>query len=124
MKNILPALLISLILTVHSCKSVDLRTQHISKNDAKSLERRGRDLLEESKLAMGYQKLINAEVYETTTVFDWTGFWLMVPMNTFPGNNKKQLKLRFATNSFDGQVEYLEGRKKGKIMGLQSWGGL
>ncbi|XLS30280.1 hypothetical protein ACJD0Z_05480 [Flavobacteriaceae bacterium M23B6Z8] len=44
-------------------------------------------------------------------------------MNAFPGNNNKPIQLRFATNSFDGQLEYLEGRKKGTIQGLQSWEG-
>jgi hypothetical protein len=44
-------------------------------------------------------------------------------MNSFPGNNNKEMQLRLATNSFDGQVEYKDGRKKNDIRGVQSWKG-
>jgi len=44
-------------------------------------------------------------------------------MNSLPGNNNNDIQFRFATNTFDGQVEYLEGRKNNEIYGIQSWKG-
>lgn len=106
-----------------SCKSVDLRTDYLRENAATTLEEKGRELLRQSRRAMGYDRLGETEVYEAEALYNWKGIWLMMPMNAFPGNNNNKLKLRFATNSFDGQLEYLEGRKKGLIQGLQSWEG-
>ena len=112
-----------LIIVLVSCKSVDLRTDYLTQNQNESLEAKGRSMLEDARNAMGYDKLNDADIYEADALFNWKGIWLLMPMNAFPGNNNKALKLRFATNSFDGQVEYLEGRKKGIIQGLQSWEG-
>ncbi len=114
------ALLLSLM---QACKSVDLRSEDLKNNKITNSEQKGKELLIAAKLAMGYDKLANTEVYEADAIFDWKGFWLIMPMNTFPANNDNLLKLRYATNSFDGQVEYLEGRKKGIIQGIQSWEG-
>ncbi len=123
MKSILKILIITLIAVgMQSCKSVDLRTDVVL-NNPNSNEQKGKQLLEKAVKTMGYDKLTDAQVYETTAQFNWKGVWLTMPMNALPGNNNKDLKFRFATNSFDGQVEYLEGRKKGTIQGLQSWEG-
>lgn len=114
--------IVSLFL-ITSCASVDLRPDELVSGNVQGSIHKGRALLNESKKAMGYDKLASTEVYESTTTYKWKPFWLMMPMNAFPGSNKKEVQLRFATNSFDGQIEYLEGRKKGKIVGLQSWEG-
>ncbi len=108
---------------IQSCKSVDLRTNALKENTISNSEQMGRQLLLEAKTAMGYDKLSNTEVYETSATFNWKGGWLIMPMNAFPGNNNKELQLRLATSSFDGQVEYKEGRKKNTIQGVQSWQG-
>ncbi|WP_422858884.1 hypothetical protein ACOKFD_16250 [Flagellimonas sp. S174] len=123
MKNYILLSLLALALFSQSCKSVDLRTDYLQNNTTANLEEQGRNLLRNAKTAMGYDKLATTEVYEANALFNWKGIWLLMPMNAFPGNNNNDLKLRFATNSFDGQVEYLEGRKEGTIMGLQSWEG-
>ena len=124
MKNVLKlsGLLLSIAL-FNSCAAVDLRTEAVKNNTEENAEKMGRELLTETKIAMGYDRLSSTEVYEAKTVFNWKGLWLLLPMNTFPGNNKKTLSMRFATNTFDGQVEYYEGRKKGTIQGVQSWEG-
>ena len=122
LKQSIPFLILTLSLMGMSCKSVDLRTPYMAENP-ENLEERGKALLETAKKAMGYDRLAQTQVYEARTVFDWKGFWLLMPMNAFPGNNKENVQLRFATNSFDDQVEYLSGRKKGTVQGLQSWEG-
>ncbi len=123
MKSMLKLSIISfLVISMLSCKSVDLRTDVVI-HTPNSNEQKGKQLLEKAVIAMGYDKLLQAQVYEATAQFNWKGIWLTMPMNALPGNNNKEIKFRFVTNSFDGQVEYLEGRKKGTIQGLQSWKG-
>lgn len=107
---------------ITSCGAVDLRTSTVL-NDPNSTEQNGRLLLENSMKKMGYEAFSKTKVYEATAQFKWKGIWLTMPMNSFPGNNKKDLRFRFATNTFDGQIEYLEGRKQGTIQGIQSWQG-
>ncbi len=124
MKNLLKlSSLIIIISLSQSCKSIDLRTTALKSNSIINSEQKGKILLNEAKIIMGYDKLANTEVYEANTKFDWNGAWLLMPMNAFPGNNGNALQLRLATNSFDGQVEYLEGRKESTIQGVQSWQG-
>ncbi|GAA0873361.1 hypothetical protein GCM10009117_25080 [Gangjinia marincola] len=124
MKYLFKFLIIVIAVSVlQSCKSVDLRSELLQSDSITNPEQRGRDLLNEAKIAMGYDKLSETEVYEVDALFNWKGIWLLMPMNAFPGNNNNALKLRLATNSFDGQVEYLEGRKTNTIQGVQSWQG-
>ncbi len=113
---------ITLLFVLQSCKSVDLRSEYLLERPNQA-ESTGRELLQASMEKMGYDKLAETQVYEVTAQFKWKGVWLTMPMNAFPGNNKKDLQFRFATNTFDGQLEYLEGRKKGVIQGMQSWQG-
>ncbi|PIB38640.1 hypothetical protein [Maribacter sp. 4G9] len=108
---------------LQSCKSVDLRSEALKTNSISNEEQKGKKFLNQAKTAMGYDKLSDTKVYEANAIFNWKGAWLIMPMNTFPGNNNNNLKLRFATNSFDGRLEYLEGRKKNTIQGVQSWKG-
>ena len=108
----------------YACKTVDLRSDYLQKNaQTHSLEERGRQLLEEAGRQMGYDQLSQTEAYEVTANFKWNPFFAMMPMNALPGNLGKDIQFRFATNTFDGQVAYLEGRKENKTYGLQSWEG-
>ena len=112
-----------LAVILHSCKTVDLRTDYVKEQTAQNAEEKGRQLLADAAKKMGYDKLANTKVYETTANFKWKGLWPLMPMNSLPGNLNKDIKFKFATNSFDGQVEYLKGRKEGLVQGLQSWEG-
>lgn len=105
-----------------SCAAVDLRTDLI-KNSPNDSETKGRELLTDAVQKMGYDKLSETQTYSVTANFDWASFWRLMPMNTFPGNHNNDLEFKFATNSFDGQMTYLEGRKEGLTQGLQSWQG-
>ncbi|MBX2828904.1 MAG: hypothetical protein KTR22_12130 [Flavobacteriaceae bacterium] len=117
-------LLLITVSVLYSCKSVDLRSDYLKENTAENgMAQKGIQLLKEANTAMGYSNLASTQVYEATAHFKWKGALLLMPMNSLPGNNKKDIQFRFATNSFDGQVEYLEGRKENKIHGLQSWQG-
>ncbi len=119
--NKLYILIIVVVLT--SCKAVDIRTDYLLSRSNGSTEAQGRELLAKAVDVMGYDKLEKTRSYEVTAQFNWKGAWLLLPMNALPGNNNNDIQFRFATNTFDGQVEFLEGRKDDKIFGIQSWQG-
>lgn len=121
MKKIALSIIASVVL-LSSCKMADVRTDQMLRQDiTKSHELKGKQLLRASIEAMGYDKLDNIESYETVARFNWKFPWAVMPVNSLPGAKGNDIRFRFKTNSFDGQVEYLEGRKKGDIHGLQSW---
>lgn len=125
MKNYLKIMGLLLLLSFfYSCKTVDLRSNYlIERSLEQDLTQKGVTLLTRSYEAMGYDKLALTKTYEAKAKFQWRKALLLMPMNSLPGNNENEIQFRFATNTFDGQVEYLEGRKEKKIFGLQSWQG-
>lgn len=115
-------LLITIVLFFFaSCKTVDIRPDYALKNRTETDTEKGKRLLKETYSKMGYDKLEATQTYEVNSLFKWKMPWTMMPMNALPGNKGKDIKFKFATNTFDGQVDYLEGRRKGKTYGLQSW---
>jgi len=104
-----------------SCSVRDLRTTHAKENRSESEIIKGKRLLEETYLAMGYDNLKDVKTYTAKSRFNWKMPWTLMPMNALPGNKGKELEFKFATRTFDGQVDYLEGRKAGNTYGLQSW---
>lgn len=116
--------IIASVLFFNSCKLADVRTDYMHIQEQKSIKTnrdKGRQLLQASIVAMGYDKLSSVESYETIAQFNWKFPWSAMPLNSLPGAKGNDIKFKFNTNSFDGQVEYLAGRKKGDIHGLQSW---
>jgi len=108
------------------CKTVDLRTSTIKEASTtkEELEKQGRALLQESVIAMGYDKLDSLDTYEAVVNFKWKFPWTLMPMNAFPGSGrsgKKSQKFEFAPLTFDGRITYLDGKKKGNIYGLQGF---
>ena len=94
----------AVLLSISSCKLVDLRTDHLKESHSDN-ETKGRSLLEESVRAMGYNKLAELETYEVETKFKWKFPWSIMPMNSFPGtgrSGKRAEKLRFIAGNFDG----------------------
>ena len=87
------------------------------------VEDRGRALLQSTYAAMGYDQLATTATYSMTAHFTWSPVWSKMPMNALPGNKNNDLRFRFATGTFDGQVEYLEGKRAGHVYGMQSWRG-
>lgn len=110
-----------LFLGITSCKTVDLRTDHALENNQERDTEKGKRLLKETYFKMGYDKFAETNTYEANSLFKWRIPWTMMPMNALPGNKNKDIHFKFATNTFDGNIKYLEGRKKGKTYGLQSW---
>lgn len=121
MKSYLFLAVLTIFISFSACKTIDIRSDYALQNDTETDREKGKRLLQETYTKMGYDHLATVENYEVNSVFKWKFFWSMMPMNALPGNKGKLLKFRFAANTFDGQVTYLEGRKKGKTYGLQSW---
>ncbi|MEO1051020.1 MAG: hypothetical protein AAFX87_10350 [Bacteroidota bacterium] len=120
MRNTL--LIILIIGLLQACKMADVRPDQLKSGRINaSDQQKGQALLEESIKAMGYDKFATVETYETTAQFYWRFPWNTMPMHSFPGARNKPLRFRFQVGSFDGQAEYLAGRKEGYTFGLQSW---
>ncbi|MEM8527882.1 MAG: hypothetical protein AAGG68_24790 [Bacteroidota bacterium] len=120
MKNMMSNILVLLlVLGANACKVADIRTSNLKQQESTS--EKGRNVLEASIKAMGYDHLNNYKTYSAKSVFEWKPFWSMMPMNALPGNKNKEIEFHFSTNSFDGRVNYFKGRKKGDYHGIQSW---
>jgi len=116
---IITALVMSLMLG--ACHK-DLRTQTIKQStDTKSLEEQGRKLLAEAYQAHGMDDLKKHLGYEVDAQFKFHFPFRTMNMNPFKVGPDDQVRLRYAVNTFDGQMEYLAGRKKGQIYGAQSF---
>lgn len=122
-KNTKLLLVLFLLSLIYSCKTVDIRTDYSLENMNVQNTQKGKELLKETYTKMGYGYLQEVENYEVNSLFKWKMPWTMMPMNALPGNKGKRILFKFNPNTFDGQVTYLEGRKKGKTYGLQSWQG-
>lgn len=106
---------------ISSCAVRDLRTDYAKNTQEIADFEKGKRLLERSYLKMGYDNLDQTNNYEVKSLFDWKWPWTWMPMNALPGNKGKVIKFKFATNTFDGNILYTEGRKKGNVYGVQSW---
>lgn len=107
-------------LAVQGCAIADLRTDALKENSiSPSAEERGRSLLKASWKAQGMDQLSNFQTYEVIAQDHWKG--LLGSMGNVWPVNQKDMRFRFAVNTFDSQVEVLEGKKKGFIAGQQSW---
>lgn len=118
MKNTLITLLI--IGSLSGCKLSDLRTDYLLENGiTESSEEKGGRILEEVYRNQGFDKLETFQTYSVVGSDHWKGL-LGKTGNPWPVNEDK-IKIRYITNTFDSQLEVLEGKKKGLIAGLQSW---
>lgn len=116
--------LIGIALTIFILISIfflaDLRTSDI-KNDTQSEEQIqfAKNLLNEVIKKQGMDKINQFTTYEIVATDDWKGF--MGKMVTSWDWNNDEMSMRFSVGDFDGQVEVLQGEKKGFIAGIQSW---
>lgn len=119
---LLPFTLILLLASITSCSIANLQPDAlVEQRVGPNPEEQGRALLAATVAAMGYDKLAQTQSYGVTANFKWATVWGMMPMNSLPGAKNKDIRFRFATNTFDGQLEFLEGNRQGEIVGVQSW---
>ncbi len=98
----------------------DMRTKMIKKDGLSSLNvDKGKTLLNTTWEKHGFSNLANHKVYSLVAKDTWKG--LMGKMGKPWPEVKSKLKLKYAINTFDSQVEFLDGKRKKTIAGLQSW---
>lgn len=100
--------------------SVDLLPRSLQGDtQAVESEAKGKAVMQKAWLAHGVDSLNTHEVYQFTAVDHWKG--MMAGMGKLWPQKKTALTLKYAPNTFDAQVEFLDGATKGLIAGLQSW---
>lgn len=115
MKNSFFSLLITILFSA-CVSSVSTKTV---KQEGHSNSAKGKKLLTEAWLAQGMDKLNNYKTYETQLTDTWNGF---VGKASSPWPEPSvDLNLKYALRSFDGQVTFNSGKRKGETEGLQSW---
>lgn len=102
---------------IHSCKIADI-------SQVTSLEKNKSEAIAEQKLAevissQGFDVMASKNTYTFTATDDWPGlFGKMVKI--WP-DEKTTLKFKHNFNTFDGSALFLNGKKKGDLIGIQSW---
>lgn len=111
--------LLILIAVLSSCKA-NLRPKSIKNNpNSTALETKGKSIISAAHKAHGIDNLLKNEVYQFTATDEWKG--LMGGMGKLWPQKTTNLSFKYATNTFDGQVLFNDGKTKGKTVGLQSW---
>lgn len=121
MKSSISTILVVLLaLSLSACGLADLRTSAQKEGNLPSdSEEIGAELLERAIKAQGVDKMSNFQNYEVVAVDHWKG--LFGTLGKVWPTKKAKLRLRYAIDSFDSQLEFLDGKERGMIAGLQSW---
>lgn len=82
-------------------------------------EQTAKDLLQQVVSAQGFEVLQEANTYEFNATDDWPGF--IGKMTKIWPEQKSKIHFRHNFNTFDGSAEFLDGRRKGDKIGLQTW---
>lgn len=114
----LAVLALTVVLAI-GCRS-DIRTKYVkSEQQSPSSEAKGKALLDAAWKAQGLDKLNNHKVYSFHGHDVWRGVLGSVG-KVWPGKDI-HMDFKYEIGSFDGQVKYQSGKKKGHINGLQNW---
>lgn len=108
------------VFLLQSCGIYDLRTSDIKKEgiQAANIEK-GKMILEKAWRAQGMNNLHAFKTYSFDGKDTWRG--LLGGMGKVWKDKKLSLKFKFRINTFDGQVQFLDGKDKGTASGLQDW---
>ncbi len=113
-------LFIGLALVLSSCSIADLRTPEIKQDrQAASLQQKAQVLLTTAIQKQGLDQTDRFSTYEVVGSDHWKG--LLGKMGNIWNWKQEKVAMRYALGDFDGQIEVLEGKKKGWIGGIQSW---
>lgn len=112
-------LLASTLLLIIGCRS-DIRTKLV-KTEGLSEENvaKGKALLHAAWKAQGLDKLTEHTVYSYHGYDEWKGF-LGTVGKLWP-EKKAHMDFKYEIGTFDGQLQYTSGKKKGLKQGLQNW---
>ncbi|NRB46324.1 MAG: hypothetical protein HRU41_01535 [Saprospiraceae bacterium] len=117
MKNIQCSLYLGLLLVASSCKMADL-SEHSNLPIPES-ERIAMTKLQEVIEAQGFEVLQQKNLYQFKATDHWPG-WIGGLAKIWPDKTTNFL-FRHNFNTFDGSALFLDGKKEGDLIGLQSW---
>lgn len=104
------------LLIMQGCMA-DMRTPLLKeKGITESNSKKGRQILEEAWRRHGFDKLENHRVYSIKAHDVWKGL-MGKPGRPWP-DAESQMAFKYAIGTFDGQVEFLDGRRKGEFAGM------
>lgn len=107
------------ILLLQSC-AFNLQTSMIKKEGVTTTnEEKGKTILNSVWKQQGYDKLDQSTVYSFKAEDEWKG--MLGKMGQIWPEMTINLEAKYLTGTFDGQIKYLDGREKGKVIGLQDW---
>lgn len=120
-KNLLlfPALLLSATILFSSCMA-DLRSKIIKEDgitEANTIK--GKNLLAKAYKNQGFENFEKHKVYSFVGVDQWKG--LLGKVGKIWPDNKSKLQFKYEVGTFDGQIAFLDGKRKGDIAGMQNW---
>lgn len=102
-----------------SCMA-DLRTKVIKKEGITIKNtNKGKAILDRAWKAQGFDKIENHQVYSYKGKDTWKG--MMGQMGKVWPERKSEMDFKYQVGTFDGQVTFLDGKRKGEKAGLQNW---
>ena len=98
----------------------DLRTKVIKKEGI-TMENtaKGKAILDKAWKAQGFDNIKNHQVYSFKGKDTWKG--MLGRMGKVWPNRKATMDFKYQVGTFDGQVTFLDGKRKGEKAGLQNW---
>jgi hypothetical protein len=106
-------------LLLPSCMA-DLRTKLVKKEGITNEGTiKGVAILDRAWKKQGFDKIENHQVYSFHGSDTWRGMFGRIG-KVWP-NKKSELNFKFQVGTFDGQVSFLDGKRKGELAGLQNW---
>jgi len=112
--------ILGLTILLQSCGIYDLRTDAIKDNGIESANiTKGKMILEKAWKAQGMDKIHDYKTYSFQAHDTWQG--MLGKMGKIWKDNETQLEFKYRINSFDAQVQFLDGKDKGMSSGLQNW---
>ncbi len=119
MNRIITVVLLATSLLLPSCMA-DLRTALIEEEGiTKTNEEKGRNLLAEAWKKQGFEYLDQHTTYSFHGFDTWKG--LSGKLGKPWPHWKSEMDFKYAIGTFDGQVLFQNGKRKGVLAGLQSW---
>lgn len=104
---------------LQSC-AFNLQPSMIKKEGVTTINKeKGKQILNSVWKQQGYDKFDQSTVYSFKAKDNWKG--MLGKMGQIWPEMTINLEAKYLTGTFDGQIKYLDGKEKGKIVGLQNW---
>lgn len=111
--------LVGSIFLFQSCAS-DIRTPLIKKEGIKTENvKRGKDILNRAWKFQGLDKLQDHKTYSFLAEDTWKG--AMGRFSKVWPDDTLNMEFKYKTGTFEGQVAFIDGSRKGEKVGLQNW---